>query len=90
MFRVDRKTIVPHVALGFLVPLALAPGEPGREILYPVATVIIGGLISSTLLDFIVTPAAFWLLGRRGTRNWADVAARSRDELADELLSKSK
>ena len=48
-----------------LVPLALAPGQPGREILYPVATVIIGGLVSSTLLDFLVTPGLFWRFGRR-------------------------
>lgn len=47
-----------------LVPLALAAGEPGKEILYPVATVIIGGLISSTLLEFIVRPALFWTIGR--------------------------
>jgi len=46
-----------------LVPLTLAAGEPGKEILYPVATVIVGGLISSTLLDFIVRPALFWSLG---------------------------
>jgi HME family heavy-metal exporter len=48
-----------------LVPLALAAGEPGKEILYPVATVILGGLISSTLLDFFVRPALFWTFGRR-------------------------
>jgi HME family heavy-metal exporter len=48
-----------------LVPIALASGEPGKEILYPVATVIIGGLISSTLLDFFVHPALFWKFGRR-------------------------
>ncbi|QEG01522.1 Cobalt-zinc-cadmium resistance protein CzcA [Stieleria maiorica] len=46
-----------------LVPLVLAAGEPGKEILYPVATVILGGLISSTLLDFFVHPALFWLIG---------------------------
>ena len=46
-----------------LVPLVLAAGEPGKEILYPVATVILGGLISSTLLDFFVHPALFWLFG---------------------------
>ena len=46
-----------------LVPLVLAAGEPGKEILYPVATVILGGLISSTLLDFFVRPALFWLFG---------------------------
>lgn len=48
-----------------LVPLALSPGQPGREILYPVATVIIGGLISSTLLDFLLRPGLFWVFGRK-------------------------
>ena len=48
-----------------LVPLALAAGEPGKEILYPVATVIIGGLISSTFLEFLVRPALFWKFGMR-------------------------
>jgi HME family heavy-metal exporter len=47
------------------VPLALAAGEPGKEILYPVATVIIGGLLSSTLLEFLVRPALFWTFGRK-------------------------
>ena len=46
-----------------LVPLAMAAGEPGKEILYPVATVIIGGLISSTVLEFLVRPALFWRFG---------------------------
>ena len=48
-----------------LVPLVLAAGEPGKEILYPVATVILGGLCSSTLLDFFVHPALFWLFGMK-------------------------
>lgn len=48
-----------------LIPLTLAAGQPGKEILYPVATVIVGGLISSTLLDFFVHPALFWLFGRK-------------------------
>lgn len=48
-----------------LFPLALAAGEPGKEILYPVATVIIGGLISSTILEFFVRPALFWRFGRK-------------------------
>jgi HME family heavy-metal exporter len=46
-----------------LIPLVLAADQPGKEILYPVATVILGGLISSTLLDFLVHPALFWLFG---------------------------
>ena len=48
-----------------LIPLVIAAGEPGKEILYPIATVILGGLISSTMLDFFVHPALFWLFGRK-------------------------
>jgi len=47
-----------------LVPLLLSRGEPGKEILYPVAVVIVGGLFSSTLLDIVVTPAVFYRFGR--------------------------
>lgn len=48
-----------------LLPLALAGGAPGKEILHPVAVVIVGGLISSTLLDMFVTPAVFFHFGRK-------------------------
>lgn len=48
-----------------LVPLLLAAGEPGKEILHPVAVVIVGGLVSSTLLDLLVTPAVFFHFGRK-------------------------
>lgn len=51
-----------------LVPLALAAGEPGKEILYPVATVVIGGLITCTLLEFLVRPALFWTMGTGAAR----------------------
>jgi len=47
-----------------LVPLILAAGEPGREILHPVAVVIFSGIFSSTLLDLVVTPLVFWKFGR--------------------------
>ncbi len=43
-----------------LVPLVLGGQEPGREILYPVATVILGGLITSTLCEFLIHPGLFW------------------------------
>ncbi len=48
-----------------LLPLLLSKGEPGKEILYPVAVVIVGGLVSSTLLDIFVTPSVFFKFGRR-------------------------
>lgn len=49
-------------ALG-LLPLALAGGQPGKELLQPLAVVILGGLISSTALQF-VTPTLFFLFGK--------------------------
>jgi Cu/Ag efflux pump CusA len=39
-----------------LLPLALGSGDPGREIEGPMATVILGGLLTSTLLSLIVLP----------------------------------
>jgi hypothetical protein len=54
-----------------LLPLVLSKGAPGKEILHPVSTVILGGLISSTLLDIVVTPAVFWKFGRRAVERHA-------------------
>lgn len=48
-----------------LLPLALSQGQPGKEILHPVAVVIIGGLLSSTLLDMFVTPTIFFRFGKK-------------------------
>ena len=50
-------------ALG-LLPLVFAKGQAGSEILHPVAVVIVGGLLSSTILDFIVTPTAFYAFAK--------------------------
>jgi len=51
-----------------LIPLVLAADQPGKEILHPVAVVIVGGLVSSTMLDMAVTPAMFWLFGRKAAK----------------------
>ncbi len=55
-----------------LVPLLLSRGEAGKEILYPVAVVIVGGLISSTLLDIVVTPVVFFRFGKKGADKWIE------------------
>ena len=56
------------VAAFALTPLLLAADAPGKEILHPVAVVIFGGLVSSTLLDTLLTPVLFWLFGENATQ----------------------
>jgi CzcA family heavy metal efflux pump len=55
------------VAAFALTPLLFAADAPGKEILHPVAVVIFGGLVSSTLLDTLLTPVIFALAGGRET-----------------------
>ncbi len=60
------------VAALALIPLTLDATAPGKEILYPVATVILGGLISSTLLDMIVTPVVFKQFGGKALKKYLE------------------
>lgn len=53
-----------------LMPLVFAKGQTGSEILHPVAVVIVGGLISSTLLDILVTPTVFYWIGKRSAEQF--------------------
>ncbi len=53
------------VAAFALVPLLLSADAPGKEVLHPVAVVIFGGLVSSTLLDTLLTPVMFRLWGEK-------------------------
>lgn len=69
------ERLVPVLMTASTAALALSPllfsrAEPGKEILYPVAVVIVGGLISSTLLDLIVTPTVFLKFGKNAAQNY--------------------
>ncbi len=52
-----------------LVPLVIAHDAPGNEIQSPMAVVIIGGLLSATILNMIVVPALYLRFGRPATNN---------------------
>jgi HME family heavy-metal exporter len=53
--------LMTALTAGFgLLPLVVAGQQPGREILYPVATVILGGITTSTFCEFLIHPGLFW------------------------------
>ncbi len=92
--RAGRERVVPVLMTALttgiaLIPLVLSPGEPGRELLYPVASVIVGGLISTTLLDVLLTPGLFWTFGRGAAETVVELRRREGVELeraCDELV----
>ena len=66
------------VAAFALVPLLLAADAPGKEVLHPVAVVIFGGLVSSTLLDTLLTPVMYRRWGEAPTRRLIDARTGER------------
>jgi HME family heavy-metal exporter len=62
-----------------LVPLLFGAGEPGREILHPVAVTIFGGLISSTFLDTLLTPVLFLKFGQKPLERILATATEKRE-----------
>ena len=64
-------------ALFALMPLVLATGETGKEILSPVAIVIFSGLFSSTFLNLFMTPLVFWRFGEKAAVSYLDHNGKS-------------
>jgi len=67
-----------------LIPLVVGGQKPGLEILYPVATVILGGLVTSTFCEFFIHPGLFWKFSGK------DAERLVRNESSDEELLRSK
>ena len=75
IIRGSLERLVPVMMTALVAALALVPlltnkDAPGKEILYPVAAVIVGGLMTSTLLDMIVSPIVFSLYGKRALKKY--------------------
>lgn len=73
LYRGSQERLVPVLmtamtALMALIPLIMAADQPGKEILHPVAVVIFYGLLTSTILNLIVTPLVFWMFGEQAVR----------------------
>ena len=58
-----------------LIPLIISGGEPGKEILSPLAVVVFGGLISSTIISLFLTPALFYRFGKKATLKITETAS---------------
>nr|WP_208329354.1 efflux RND transporter permease subunit [Streptomyces sp. 846.5] len=58
-----------------LIPLVVLGNQPGHEIEYPLAVVILGGLIISTLLTLFVVPSLYLRFAKRGRGGIPEAAA---------------
>jgi Cu/Ag efflux pump CusA len=63
-----------------LVPLVVLGNQPGHEIEYPLAVVILGGLITSTLLTLFVVPSLYLRFAKRGPGRQPRDLGRSPDQ----------
>ena len=77
-------------ALGF-VPMAISTGA-GAEVQRPLATVVIGGILSSTFLTLVVLPALYWTVERRSAVSASRVTqptdrSKSKSALGEPVLS---
>jgi CzcA family heavy metal efflux pump len=72
-----------------LVPLVIGGQEPGREILYPVATVILGGLVTSTFCEFLIHPGLFWRFSGQEAVKLVRAEQSPEEELFDHPVNSS-
>ncbi|MGE0433175.1 MAG: efflux RND transporter permease subunit [Planctomycetota bacterium] len=73
-------------ALLGLLPLAWRIGEPGSELLAPLAIVVLGGLVTSTFLNLVVVPAGYAMLFRSRESMVASLRVAEDDPLRDEPM----
>ncbi len=80
------ERLVPVLMTAFsailaLTPLLFAKDQPGKEILHPVAVVIVSGLLSSTILNIFLTPAIFYRYGKKSTERLMSTKHLTTDDL---------
>ena len=66
-----------------LLPIVAGGNKPGLEILYPVATVILGGLVTSTFCEFLIHPGLFWKFSGKDAARLARTEHSEADTLRD-------
>jgi len=87
VYTLDKKAFcISLTAIFALAPILLSPGQPGKEILYPLAVVVAGGLLSSTLLDLFVTPVVFFKFGKKASEHYINIYQNRMKGDLDETL----
>jgi Cu/Ag efflux pump CusA len=80
-----RPILMTAAATGFaLLPLAISGDKPGQEIEHPMALVILGGLVTSTLLNLFVVPSLYLRFGAGTSGNQS---ADEREAALDEAVA---
>jgi CzcA family heavy metal efflux pump len=74
LIRGSEERLAPILMTGLatalaLLPIALGGNQPGHEIEHPMAIVILGGLLTSTVLNLFVMPVLYQWVGGRGSRD---------------------
>ncbi|HKH61347.1 MAG TPA: efflux RND transporter permease subunit [Flavitalea sp.] len=73
----ERMTPILMTALAAslaLLPIVVSGNKPGQEIEYPMAIVILGGLVTSTILNLFFLPLIYWRFGKGKKRSEDDDA----------------
>lgn len=84
MERLIPITMTALTAILGLIPLVMAAGRPGSELLAPLAVVVLGGLATSTVLNLFVVPAGYVLIfGRQSIDDFA--VSQKKENLNEEV-----
>jgi Cu/Ag efflux pump CusA len=85
--RLDPVMMTAMTSFIGLLPLLFGAGQTGKEILHHLAVVVFVGMLASTLLDQVVTPALFYKFGRPALANGARIEALANPSTASIRLN---
>ncbi len=73
-----------------LIPLVISGNQPGHEIEYPLAVVIVGGLVTSTILNLFLLPPLYLLLGKNAVSETTEEDSGWEDDSAAQPSESSR
>jgi Cu/Ag efflux pump CusA len=85
VLRGSRERFAPTLLTALTMAVAVLPvvifgNIPGHEVLYPLAVVLLGGLVTSTLLNLFVVPGLYLAIGAKAVRDEPEIESPAHDE----------